>query len=156
MPSCCSSRFWICVGAIMGALSVGLGAMAAHGLDDILLKNYAGKTHTILETTVPSAQKYLGDFKTAAEYQMYHALALIFVGVLAGRTPSRTLTFAGWSFLIGILLFSGSLYVLVLTGTRWLGAITPIGGLAFMLGWGALAFFASCRSAVPSSETHSS
>ncbi|MCL4109888.1 UNVERIFIED_CONTAM: hypothetical protein GTU68_003256, partial [Idotea baltica] len=85
--------------------------------------------------------KYLQDFKTAAEYQMYHALGLIAVGIAGGARssngsrPRRSLTVAAWCFVAGILFFSGSLYALVLTKQTWLGAITPIGGVMFIVGW---------------------
>src|SRR3984957_15526790 len=88
---------------------------------------------------VPASWKYLQDFKTGAEYQMYHALALLAVGLAARGGRTRMLDVAGWAFLLGIVLFSGSLYVLTLTGeTRW-GMVTPFGGVLFLIGWGALA-----------------
>jgi len=123
----------------MAALAVILGAFAAHGLDGFLLKKYAGVTKVIAGQEVPGAVKYLGDFKTAATYQMFHGLALLVVGLLSVQRQSRALQLAGWGFLVGILLFSGSLYLLVLTGVSKLGAITPFGGLAFIFGWMALA-----------------
>jgi uncharacterized membrane protein YgdD (TMEM256/DUF423 family) len=83
----------------------------------------------------------LAIFETAARYQMYHALALIGLGLLYDRLHSPLLALAGGSFLAGIVIFSGSLYLLTLTGNRWLGAITPIGGVAFLAGW-LLLFFA--------------
>lgn len=134
-----SATFWIRTGAITAALAVVFGAFAAHGLDGFLIKKYAGVSKTITGQTVPGAVKYLADFKTAAEYQMSHGLALLTVGLLSLYRRSRALQFAGWSFLIGVLLFSGSLYLLVLTGITRLGAITPLGGTAFILGWIALA-----------------
>jgi uncharacterized membrane protein YgdD (TMEM256/DUF423 family) len=70
---------------------------------------------------------------------MYHALALLAVGAVAVRVPSAAATAAGWCFVFGTVLFSGSLYLLTLTGARWLGAVTPLGGLAFLAGWGSLA-----------------
>lgn len=82
----------------------------------------------------------LAVFETAARYQMYHALALLAVAWAAGRRSGAALQFSGWCFVIGTLLFSGSLYTLALSGVRWLGAITPLGGLAFLLGWLALAW----------------
>lgn len=112
---------WLRLGAILGGLAVACGAFAAHGLEDRL------------------NERGLGLFETAARYQMYHALALIAVGLLAGTARGgRALGVAGWSFSLGILLFSGSLYALALTGVRWLGAITPIGGVLFLVGWAAL------------------
>ena len=130
---------WIALGAALAGLAVVCGAFAAHGLDTQLPKQYAGQTKSVAGETVPAARKYIADFKTAAEYQMYHALGLIAVGLLMQRRAAGSLNAAGWCFLLGILFFSGSLYTLVLTGVTWLGAITPIGGLLFIIGWAALA-----------------
>jgi uncharacterized membrane protein YgdD (TMEM256/DUF423 family) len=107
------------LGAAMAAMSVLCGAFAAHGL----------KHHL--------DERALAIFHTAAQYQMYHALALIICGLLAEKHPrkSPTLLVASHFFLAGILLFSGSLYLLALTGIGWLGAITPLGGIGFILGW---------------------
>ncbi len=74
-------------------------------------------------------------FETAVRYQMYHALALLAVGLFSSRWPSFSVTVAGWCFLAGIVIFSGSLYVLVLSGIRWWGAVTPLGGTVFLIGW---------------------
>ncbi len=142
-PSVASSG-WLIWGAVNAFLAVSCGALAAHGLNDVLIEKYADvPAKAIAGQEFPASYKYLQDFKTAAEYQMYHALGLLAVGILAARGRKTTLQVAGWSFLIGILLFSGSLYLLVLTKTFWLGAITPLGGILFLVGWGALA--ASCR-----------
>jgi uncharacterized membrane protein YgdD (TMEM256/DUF423 family) len=82
----------------------------------------------------------MGVFETAVQYHFYHALALLAVGVIALNQPQTAmLKSAGWLFLIGTVIFSGSLYVLAITGTKWLGAVTPLGGLAFIAGWGCLA-----------------
>jgi uncharacterized membrane protein YgdD (TMEM256/DUF423 family) len=115
--------FWIRVGAILGFLGVAMGAFGAHGLKERLAET--GQA---------------ANFQTAATYQMYHAIALLAVGsvALARGTSTGSTTVAGWSFLIGVIIFSGSLYILSLTGLRWLGAITPIGGLAMLVGWAAL------------------
>jgi len=78
-------------------------------------------------------------FETGVRYQMYHALALLAVGWAATRWPGTLVNASGWLFVAGVLIFSGSLYVMTFTGMRWLGAITPIGGLCFILGWLALA-----------------
>ena len=123
---------WIRIGAVLGFLGVGMGAFGAHGLSDRL--------------------KSLGtaaNFETAAQYQMYHALALVAVGLLslAGRTE-KALSVAGWGFLVGTIIFSGSLYILSLTGIKRFGAITPIGGVALLIGWLALAI-ASGRTSRP-------
>ena len=117
-----NGRLWIRVGAISGGLAVAAGAFGAHGLE------------TRLEP------KMLAVFETAVKYQMAHALALILVGMLGtfGRC-TRALDVAGWAFAIGTVLFSGSLYALALSDVRILGAITPIGGVGFLVGWAALA-----------------
>jgi len=115
-----TGRSWRRLGAISGGLAVAAGAFGAHSL----------------ETTLDP--RGMAVFETAARYQMYHALALIAVGLLAER--GRRVDLASWSFALGTLLFSGSLYALALTGERRLGAITPIGGLGFLVGWTALAF----------------
>jgi uncharacterized membrane protein YgdD (TMEM256/DUF423 family) len=91
--------------------------------------------------TRAEADRALEVFDTAARYQMYHALAIMTVGLIGGvsRPAGRTLNLAGLSFIVGTLLFSGSLYALALSGMRWLGAITPFGGVGFLVGWLALA-----------------
>ena len=103
---------------ILGALSVGIGAFGAHGLESTLTNN--GKVET---------------FETAVKYQFYHTLALLLVGILMLNLQSTYFSYASISFILGIVVFSGSLYTLSLTNITWLGAITPIGGLAFILGW---------------------
>ena len=120
-------RHFILLGAINGFLAVAFGAFAAHALKPIL------------------SAGLLDIFQTGVEYQGLHAGALLVVGLLGANPHTKGLRLAGWSFATGILLFSGSLYLLALTDARWLGAITPIGGTAFLLGWGALAWHASCR-----------
>lgn len=120
---------WISIGAGLGLLGVAVGAFGAHALKDQL--------------TVDS--KVI--FETAVHYHQLHAVVLLALGLLelqAGR--SKLTTASGWLLLIGILIFSGTLYLLAITGTRWLGAITPIGGLCLMLGWGCLAASALKRS----------
>ena len=117
-------RVFISLGGLSGCLAVAAGAFAAHALRERL------------------SPELLDVFQTGATYQMYHALALLAVGILLARFSvggSAWLSVAGWLFLGGTILFSGSLYALALSGTRWLGAITPIGGVAFLLGWLALA-----------------
>ncbi len=146
----CCSRYWTTTAAVLGALAVVFGAFAAHGLDAYLVESYRDvAARTIAGHEVPAPWKYLQDFKTAADYQMYHALALLVVGLLSQVRPSKSLQVAGWSFLLGIVFFSGSLYVLVLTKQFWLGAITPIGGTLFIVGWIALAI-AACPCGKPS------
>ncbi len=120
---------WLQVGAVWGFLAVAIGAFGAHGLKDRLTE--LGQAAT---------------FQTAAQYHMYCALALLTVGVLVltGRT-STAATLAGWSLLVGSLVFSGSLYLLAVTGVKWLGAITPLGGVAMLIGWASLAVAAGAR-----------
>ena len=147
-----AGRNWLLLGAILGGLSVGLGAFAAHGLDKVFVEKYAGQTRVVAGETVPLSKKFLNDFKTGAEYQMYHSLALLAVGLMVERRTSRCLTIAGWAFVVGIILFSGSLYTLTLTGvTKW-GMVTPLGGVAFLVGWTALAIGA-LRSERPAQTT---
>lgn len=116
------SRFFFIVGALAAGIAVVAGAFGAHGLEGRV-------TPDRLET-----------FKTGVTYQMYHALALLFVGWAAAQGMSGPVTWAGYAFVAGIVIFSGSLYVLVLTDTGWLGAITPLGGGAFIAGWLLLAW----------------
>ena len=120
---------FLLIAAILGFLAVAAGAFGAHGLEGRL---DAGD---------------MAIFETAVRYQMYHALALLGVAILVQQAskPSRALTVAGWLFIAGTVVFSGSLYFLVLTGPRWLGAITPIGGVALLAGWVCLAVAALRR-----------
>lgn len=130
---------WVRTGAILAGLAVCLGAFAAHGLDKELARMYSGQTRVVVGEEVPAARKYLADFRTAAEYQMTHALGIIAAGILLGRRRSSLTAAAAWCLLLGILLFSGSLYALVLSGKTVLGAITPFGGVLFIAGWVLLA-----------------
>ena len=112
-------------GAVFAAIAVALGAFGAHGLKDRL------------------TQDMMDIYQTAVQYQFYHAFALILLGLMvAQRGEGAGSATAAWAFALGILFFSGSLYVLVLTGTKWLGAITPIGGVAFLVGWAMFAWAA--------------
>ncbi len=113
-------RFFV-AGALFAFIAVAAGAFGAHGLRDILPAD-------LLEV-----------FETAARYQMYHSFALLVAAILISRWASRAARTAGWLFIAGILIFSGSLYILALTGIRWLGAVTPLGGVAFLAGWLCLA-----------------
>lgn len=128
-------------GAILAALAVVFGAFGAHGLESRLDAVYGDQEKSIVGHTVPATYKYLQDFNTGAEYHMYHALGLLALGVAAGQQSEvrRSHRIAAWCFLLGVVLFSGSLYVLVLSGMRWLGAITPIGGTLMIVGWIAFA-----------------
>ena len=109
-------------GAAFGLLGVALGAFGAHALAEMLEES--GRTNT---------------FETAVRYQFYHALALMITGLLYRRVSSKGVRWAGILFIFGTLIFSGTLYVLCLTGISWLGAITPLGGLSLSGGWLALA-----------------
>jgi len=134
-------RQWIITGAILAALAVVFGAFGAHGLEPHLKSVFGDTERTIAGLTVPATFKYLQDFKTGADYHMYHALGLLALGIAASQQTEirKSHRVAAWCFLLGIVLFSGSLYVLVLSGMRWLGAITPIGGSLMTVGWVAFA-----------------
>lgn len=116
-------KFILVAGAIMAGLAVAIGAFGAHGLKDVLEANQRMET-----------------FETGVKYHFYHALAMLIIGLLMFRISSPLLGQAGIAIFIGILIFSVSLYVLSLTNMKWLGAITPIGGLAFIIGWGMCAW----------------
>ena len=131
---------WAVTGAVLAGLAVVTGAFAAHGLGPALQDLYGTQTRTVNGEEVLAWKKYLADFGTAAEYQMYHGIGLLILGMISNVKCLRARAVAAWSFFLGTLLFSGSLYVLVLTGHRWLGMITPIGGLLFIVGWFSLAF----------------
>ena len=119
---------FLLIGSLAGFLGVAAGAFGAHGLRSRL------------------SPDMLGVFETAVRYQMYHVFALLITAVIIGRVgDARLLSIAGWSFITGMVLFSGSLYALALTGMSNLGAITPVGGLAFLIGWACLAIFAAAR-----------
>ncbi len=109
-------------GAVFAFLSVALGAFGAHALRDSF------------------GEYQRGIFQTAVQYQMFHSLALLFVGLAQNYWKQAEFAFSGWAFIFGILVFSGSLYLLAITGNRWLGAVTPLGGLAFLAGWGWLVY----------------
>ena len=131
------------IGAVLAGLAVALGAYAAHGLDQYLVEKYAEETREVAGQTVPAAQKYLTDFRTGVTYQMYHALGLVAVGLLVQTRPGKALQISAWLFLLGILLFSGSLYVISLLGPNWQGVrwglVAPFGGVSYILGWLAFA-----------------
>jgi uncharacterized membrane protein YgdD (TMEM256/DUF423 family) len=142
-PSTSQRSWWFVIGAVLGGLAVVTGAFGAHGLPSYLQVLYEGELKQLHGEEIHAWKKYLGDFQTAAEYQMYHAAALCLVGLL--RTPKceRSRRIAGGSFLLGTLLFSGSLYAMVLTKQTWLGAtLTPLGGVLLIVGWFALAYAA--------------
>ncbi|MFB2921249.1 MULTISPECIES: DUF423 domain-containing protein [Aerosakkonema] len=120
------TNIFLSVAAILGGLSVALGAFGAHALQEKL------------------TERSLEIFETGVRYQMYHALALLLVALLLTRAevPQTSLIASGFAFIAGVVIFSGSLYALSLSGIKWLGAITPLGGVAFMVGWGCLALAA--------------
>lgn len=111
-------KFFLQFAAISGALAVSLGAFGAHALKAKLTES-----------------GLLATYETAVAYHFYHTLALLAVGLIAMKFPSSMINFSGYSMIAGLLIFSGSLYVLCLSGVRWLGAITPIGGVALIVGW---------------------
>jgi len=110
-------RLLAAIGGVFALVSVAAGAFGAHALR-------AKLTPDVLAT-----------FETAARYQMYHALAILLAALAYGRWAGFQALWAGWAFVVGIVVFSGSLYLMTITGARWLGAITPIGGVAFLAGW---------------------
>jgi len=112
----------IAFGAFNAFIAVAAGAFAAHGLRDIL------------------SAEYLTTFRTAADYQMMHGIGLILIGLMNKQNTNRCNIAAAVFMLVGITLFSGSLYLLTLTGTRWLGIITPFGGICFLIAWLILGF----------------
>lgn len=117
-------RLFFGLGAVSAFLSVAAGAFGAHALRARL------------------SPELLAAFETGARYQMYHALGLIAAALAAARWPGAFPQWAGWLFVAGTVLFSGSLYALALSGLPWLGAITPLGGVAFLVGWICLALAA--------------
>lgn len=137
--------FWVAIGAIFAGLSVALGAFGAHGLE------------SSLQEFSEDPEKSLQQWETASRYQMYHSIGIILIGVCFAIFGKRFgFQFAGIAFVVGIILFSGSLYGLVLSQVKILGAIVPLGGLAMILGWSA---FAMAAIRIPMSEekgTHAS
>lgn len=127
-----NAKTWLVLGACLGGLAVGLGAFGAHGLP---------KYYDLLDLSAGDALRHKGpaNWEIAARYHMYHALAMLGVGILADRKRLFLLDAAGICFFFGTLIFSGCLYALSLTGTKILGAIVPIGGVSFIVGWVLLA-----------------
>lgn len=124
MSSLILTRIFLATAALFGGFSVASGAFASHALKDQL------------------SDRSLEIFETGARYQMYHALALLLVALILSRTDEASQTFfavSGWAFIVGTLIFSGSLYALSLTNIKLLGAITPLGGVAYIVGWVCLA-----------------
>ena len=121
-------RTFLLIGSVLGFLGVAFGAFGAHALKARL------------------SSEMLAVFETGVRYQMYHAFAVLIVAAAIGHLgDARLLVIAGWLFAAGVVIFSGSLYALALTGTGILGAITPIGGLLFLAGWACLAVFAATK-----------
>jgi len=112
------AKLFLILGSTLGGLSVAIGAFGAHALKTILANNNR------LET-----------FETAVKYQFFHALALLFLGLLMMKFDHKLFVWSGYGFIIGVFLFSGSLYILSLTGVNKWGAVTPLGGIAFLIGW---------------------
>ncbi len=117
-----NQRSTIICAAILGGLAVAIGAFGAHALKNILTEN-----------------NRLDTFETAVRYHFYHVLVLLATGILMQQSDNKNLGFAALFFVLGIIIFSGSLYTLCLTGVRWLGAVTPLGGVLFIAGWVMLA-----------------
>jgi len=115
------ARWWLLIGSVAGFLGLAGGAFGAHALKDRL------------------SEAMLANFETGTRYLLVHAVALLVVGLLAGRAGVGELMATGIGFSIGMLIFTGSLWTMALTDARWLGAITPIGGTALLVGWVALA-----------------
>ncbi len=112
---------WFAAGAVLSGLGVLVGAFGAHGLRDRVTADM------------------LAVFETGVRYHLIHGLAVLAVAWAAARWPSAWIGAAGWLFAAGIVVFSGSLYILAISGVRWWGAVTPIGGVCFLAGWAALA-----------------
>lgn len=126
-----TTRLLIGLAALLGFLGVALGAFGAHGLAGHFDAN------PDLEPT----------FQTASRYHMYHALALLAAAWLSTRVPGRLVLWAGWALLLGVALFSGSLYILSIFGVRWMGAVAPFGGVSLLVGWALLGWAVLRRAA---------
>jgi uncharacterized membrane protein YgdD (TMEM256/DUF423 family) len=144
-----SARTCLFLAAVLGFVAVLMGAFGAHGLSDsgFLEKKYADlEPKNVSGMELPAAYKYLQDFRTGVRYHMWHALAMLAVGLLLLRQPSKLLSATAWCFLLGIVLFSGALYVLVIGGPRFAGVpwgmVAPIGGTLQLVGWFLLAIAA--------------
>ena len=154
----CSSNCWLATGAVMAGLAVILGAFGAHGLDKHFQNKYADvPPKQITGHEVPAAYKYMQDYKTGVRYHMWHALGLLAVGLAANERKRRSFQIAGWCFSLGIVFFSGALYVLTVMGSKWLGItwglVAPLGGTLMIVGWFALALgVCGCGSAKHQSE----
>ena len=119
------ARWWLLIASIAGFLGVAGGAFGAHALKARI------------------SEQMLANFHTGTRYLMVHAVALLVVGVLAGRENVGDLAAVGWCFTVGMVIFTSTLWIMALTGQRWLGAVTPIGGTALIIGWLAFAMAAA-------------
>src|SRR5690625_1681136 len=115
-------KLFLMLGVINGFLAVALGAFGAHGLE--------GKV----------SEKALGIWEKAVQYYMFHSMALVVTALLLSKIQSVSITWSGWLFFVGIILFSGSLYLYSTSGAKWLAMITPIGGVVFLVGWVVLGY----------------
>ncbi len=127
-----SSKVLLVVGMIMAGLAVVIGAFGAHGLSMMITEVSKGSTDV---EAINRHAKRLANWDTGSTYQMYHAFGLIVAGLICNRSNQKFCTIAGWLFLTGIVLFSGSLYAITLSGQTWPGRIAPLGGSAFIIGW---------------------
>lgn len=116
------AKQWLLAGSLFGFFSVALGAFGAHALKESL------------------PERSLEIFQTGVQYQMFHAMALLVLGLWSAYQPSVSTAFSGWAFISGVILFSGSLYALAVTQIHYLGMITPLGGVSFLLGWASFAW----------------
>lgn len=130
-----SGKVLLLAGAILAAVGVVIGAFGAHSLPKLISVAHLESEGEAVELV----RKRVANWETGARYQMYHAIGLMIAGFLCQMVPRKLCAIAGWAFVFGILFFSGSLYLLALTNLKWLGAIAPIGGTAFIVGWISLA-----------------
>ncbi len=112
------SKLFLLSGSVLAAVAVAIGAFGAHALKELL-----------------TASNKLETFETAVRYQFYHALALLFLGLIMLKFDHKMFAWSGYSFIVGTIIFSGSLYILSLTGVNKWGAVTPLGGVALLIGW---------------------
>jgi len=137
-----SSRACLVLATLFSLLAVGLGAFGAHGLSD---SGYLEKRHAdvpaknVAGMELPASYKYLQDYRTGVRYHMWHALALLAVGVWKRTQSNRSLSVAAWAWTLGITLFSGPLYIIAIAGSRWSGIpwgmVAPVGGTLLLIGW---------------------
>lgn len=154
-----TGKSWIACGGLLAAAAVACGALGAHGLDSSLRNETETRVRDNRlkgeerDKAFAETERRIANFETAVRYHMYHALAVILTGIVALRRPSAAAQTAGWLFIAGVVLFSGMLYGWVLFQSRSLAMIVPVGGVAFIIGWLALA-----RAAwqIPTSDANSS